>query len=118
MKQYYSVLAFLLAVMSFCSIAGGWSQAAVPSRIDIERAGGVMVYGNFGNAGACTIDGRFYLKTSHPQYQQAYAAILAAFSSGKKVQVYIHTCEPVGWYAVTSTTFNIVNESGAINVMH
>ena len=32
--------------------AGSWTQAAEPSRIDIERGNGVMVYGTFGNPGA------------------------------------------------------------------
>lgn len=118
MKRFISSMLVLLSLSSVNAFAGGWSEAAVPSRIDIERGNGVMVYGEFGNAGACTILNRFYLKKDHPQYDQAYAAILAAFSSGKKVQVYIHGCEPVTWYANTATTFNIVTTSGAINIMN
>lgn len=116
--RHGAVIIGLLGLISLQAFAGGWSNAAVPSRIDIERGNGVMVYGDFGNAGACSLAGRFYLKKEHPQYAQAYAAILAAFGSGKKVQVYIHGCEPVTWYATTATTFNIVGAAGAINIMN
>ena len=109
---------FLFGLSSVNVYAGAWSQSAVPSRIDIERAGGVMVYGEFGNAGNCSVSNRFYLKTDHPQYAQAYSAILAAFSSGKKVQVYVNTCGALTWYASTSTTFNIVTAAGVVHVMN
>lgn len=113
-----SIILFLAVFVTKPVIAGSWSESAVPTRIDIERGNGVMVYGAFGNADNCSIGGRFYLKKEHPQYDKAYSAILAAFSAGKKVQVYVNRCEPVTWYATTDTTFNVVSAAGAVYIMN
>ena len=106
----------LLTLISTASVAGGWSNMATPTRVDIERGNGFMVYGRFGNAGTCTITDRFYVQKSHPQYKEIYSTVLAAFMSGKKVQAYIHSCNPVGWYSVASTTYNTLGPSGALNI--
>ena len=108
----------LLFFMSCQSIAGGWSNAATPTRIDIERGGGLMIYGGFGNPGNCVVSGRIYIEIDHPQYEQVYAMVLMAYASGKKIQAYSHHCKPVGWYSVTSTTYNVVAPYGAVNIMN
>ena len=101
---------------SSISFAAGWTSSAVPTRVDIERGNGLMVYGAFGNPGNCTTTNKFYVLKSHPQYQQIHATVLAAFMAGKKVDVYIHTCQPVPWYSVPSTTYNTMDGLSALNL--
>ncbi|KJY78519.1 hypothetical protein [Vibrio nigripulchritudo] len=113
MKRFIALSAALLSTSVY---AGGWTSFATPTRVDIERGNGFMVYGNFGNPGNCTIQNRFYVQKTHPQYKEVYSMVLAAFTSGKRVQVYIHSCNPVGWYSVSSTTYNTMTPSGAINI--
>lgn len=96
--------------------AGGFSLAAVPSKVDIIPGGGFVVFGAFGNAGGCTQSNHLYVKGDHPQYKQMYAAALAAFVSGNKIYGYVHTCEPIGWYSVPETTYNVVTANGSFAV--
>ena len=109
-------IAILLMFFSSLCYAGGWSESVTPTRIDIERSGGFMVYGGFGNAGGCSVTNMVYVQIGHPQYKEIYAAILAAFTAGKKVQMYIHSCGPVGWYSISATTYNIMGPSSALNI--
>ena len=111
-------LSLLLVLVSINSFAGGWATSAVPTRIDIERANGFMVYGAFDNAGGCTVSNKFYVKIDHPQYKEIYSTVLAAYMSGKKVQPYIHSCNPVTWYSVESTTYNTLVSAGSLNIMN
>lgn len=112
---------FLLVVLSVFSVnvfAGGWATPAVPTGVDIVRGEGFMVYGAFGNPGECSAWGKFFVKIDHPQYSEIYSAVLAAYMSGKKVKPYIHGCTSLGWYAVSSTTFNILSSNGALNIQN
>jgi hypothetical protein len=96
--------------------AGGWSNSATPTRVDIERGNGFMVYGEFGNAGGCTSPNKFYVQKNHPQYSEIYSTVLTAFTAGKKVSAYIHGCNPVGWYSVDSVTYNTLMPAGSLIV--
>ena len=107
-------LGVLLVAFSSAVYGGGWSNAAIPTQIDIERGGGFMVYGSFGNAGGCTVADRIYVLKGHPQYKEIYSAVLAAFTSGKKVQIYVHSCGPVSWYSVSTTTYNFMDSASAL----
>lgn len=111
------VLVSLLLVSS-AAYSQGWSQFAVPTRVDIERGNGLMVYGSFGNVGNCTVADRFYVLASHPQYEEIYSAVLTAFTSQKQVQVHIASCDSVTWYSVAATTYNILGAGGALNMKH
>ncbi|MCU8089766.1 hypothetical protein [Shewanella sp. SM21] len=102
-----------------CNVwAGGFTAFAIPTRIDIDRGNGLMVFGAFGNPGGCTVGDRIYININHPQYQQIYAAILAAFASGKKIQAYSHECKPASWYSVEAVTYNHVEPYSAVNLMN
>ncbi len=105
-----------MMLMSGIASAGGWSNLAVPTGIDVERGNGFMIYGDFGNAGACTTTNRIYIKIDHPQYNALYATALAAFAGKYKIQAYVQACESVGWYASPSVTFNIINSGSALNI--
>lgn len=109
-------LLITLVLLSPLSYAGGFTQFATPTKIDIERGGGFMVYGAFGNPGGCTVPDRLYVKKDHSQYDKIYATVLAAFMSGKRVQAYAHSCAPVGWYSVESTTYNTLDPWGVLNI--
>jgi len=98
-------------------MAAGWTVAAVPTQIDIERSGGFMVYGAFGNPGGCAIGDQFYVKSDHTQYKEIYAAALAAFTAGYKLRAYIHSCEAVTWYTVAPNAYNIVHLYTAVTIL-
>lgn len=108
------VIIFLL-MFSSLSYAGGWSNRAIPTRIDVVPGKGIMVYGNFGNPANCTNTIRFFVPKEHAEYDKVHATILAAFMAGKKIDLYAHTCKPVGWYSSDSVTYNTVNW-GAVNI--
>ncbi len=118
MKSMTIIFMFFLLSFSSLTYAGAWSSWATPTRVDIERGGGFMVYGSFGNPNGCTVDNRFYVKKEHPQYKEIYSAVLAAFSSGKRVQAHIRDCEGVSWYAILTTTFNVLKSSGSLNIQN
>ncbi|MCW8876192.1 MAG: hypothetical protein OQK04_04215 [Kangiellaceae bacterium] len=100
------------------ALAGGYSNWAIPTRIDIERDGGFMIYGAFGNPAGCNEPNRIYVQKAHPQYAEIYSTALAAFSAGKKLQAYVHQCTAVGWYSGSQVIFNTVTPSGVVNVMN
>jgi hypothetical protein len=111
MKKWIGIA--LLCASGAASAAGN-TNAAVPTRIDVERGNGFMIFGEFGNAGGCTIGNQIYVRISHPQYKELYATALAAFAGKFKLQAYIHGCETVSWYAIPSTTYNIMEPGGAM----
>lgn len=104
MKKF--ILACLMLASSSAFAVGGLSISATPTGIDIERSGGFMIYGDFGNVAGCTTSNSIYVQSSHPQYNQIYSTALAAMMSGKKVFAYIQACTPVAWYSVDSVTYN------------
>lgn len=110
-------LGILFAFFSTCSFAGGWATPAVPTRIEIERGNGFMIYGAFGNAGGCTIPDRIYVEIDHPQYKEIYSTVLVAYMSGKKVEPYIHTCKTRSWYVTPEQTFNTLTSAGTLNLV-
>ena len=75
-----------------------------------------MVYGDYGNTEGCTIADRVYIKSSHPQYDKIYANIMLAFASEKKLKFYVVGCEGISWYAVLSTTFNIMDSTASMQI--
>ena len=115
MKYFtFCVLCFFSCV-TFADTTG-LATSAVPTGIDIDRTGGFMLYGDFGNAGSCTTSNSIYVQSSHPQYNQIYSTALAAFMAGKKVYAYIQSCTSVGWYAGSSTTFNTLTPNSVFYI--
>lgn len=100
-------------------LAGGWSNPAVPTKIEIVpgNPGGFVVFGAVGNPGTCTVADRIFVETTHPQYHALYSTALAAATAGKKLQVYAHDCKPIGWYAVLTTTFNTLTSGGSMAII-
>lgn len=109
-------ISFLL-IFAISTYAGGWSDWAVPTQIDMERGNGIMVYGEFGNPSDCAITNKFYIQKTHPEYDKIYGVVLAAFSAQKELRAYSHKCGAVGWYTATPNAFNFVSD-GAVNIRH
>ena len=102
--------------MSSTAFAGEWSSYATPTKINIVRGEGIMVWGYFGNPGSCVTSNTFFVESNHPQYKEIYSAILMVFKDNKKVQTYIHSCAPVEWLTTSSTTWNIMSSNSALNL--
>ncbi|UTZ37245.1 hypothetical protein HB763_11385 [Vibrio campbellii] len=107
-----------LLFLSMPVLSGAFSNAAVPTRIDIERGNGFMVYGNFGNPMNCTNEGRFFIQKTHPQYSEIYSTILAAFTANKKIKLYSSSCQPAGWYSKPEFTYNTVTPNGTVYILN
>lgn len=118
MKRINSLAFALCAFAAGSAIAGNFSNAAVPTGIDIVQVGtpGFMLYGDFGNAAGCTIPDAIFVRASHPQYNKFYSTALAAFLSGKKIVVYAHVCDKADWYSVPATTYNTVTDAGSLYI--
>ena len=117
----FKVKKILISALLFTSLpalSGNFSVPAVPTRVDIERGNGFMVYGSFGNPMNCTNSSRFYIKKTHPQYSEIYSMVLAAFTAKKKIQLYAHACSSVGWYSKPEVTYNTVTPSGTVYILN
>ena len=107
--------ATLLMALSARGFAAGNTAWAVPTQIDVTYAG-IMVYGSFGNTGGCAVADRFFIPINTGQYKEIYSALMLAYASGKQVSAYVNSCDPVGWYAAPSVTFNYMVNSGILYV--
>lgn len=101
---------------SAAALAAGPSAAAVPTKIDLVKSDGFMLFGAFGNPGGCVNGDRLFIKAGHPQYKQMYATALAAMLSKQKITAFVHSCEAVDWYSGPTSTFNIVQAYGTLAI--
>ncbi|CAA0124768.1 Uncharacterised protein [BD1-7 clade bacterium] len=108
MKKLFILAA--LAVSSFVQ-AGGYSYSATPTKINIIRSEGFLIFGKFGNPGECDIENEIFVEKSHSQYDHLYSTTLAAFMSGSKIQGYIHKCAPVNWHNSSKTRNVLIPQS-------
>lgn len=115
-KYMKKILILCLLTLSASILAAGRTNWAIPTQIDIERGGGFMIYGSFGNVANCTVGNVFYVRSDHPQYEKIYAAALTAFTAKKQIRAYIHACEPVTWYASSGTSYNILDLGSDFNI--
>lgn len=70
-----SILVVLTCVVSMSKAYAATTSTAVPIRIDVDRNGGMVVCGNFGNPNNCTIGGRFYVSKSPSQYSETHSIV-------------------------------------------
>ena len=94
--------------------AGGWSNWATPTQIDLERGNGILVYGAFGNPADCMVENQIYISSAHSDYEKIFGLLLTAQAAQKEVRFYAHKCERVGWYSATADAFNMVTPDGAV----
>lgn len=95
---------------------GGLDELATPQRVDIVRGEGFMVFGAFANPSGCTVPDTFFVTISHPQYKEMYAMVMTAISTGRQVMTYSAECDPLTWYSVPTTTYNVVSIGAALNM--
>src|SRR6185437_5924939 len=97
-KRMRKVGMWLLALAA-CGpcFAAGFTQWAVPRRVDVVRNEGIMVYGSFGNANGCTVADQIFVPMGHAQYNQIYSLLLTAMASGLQVQAYSDQCARQDW---------------------
>ena len=96
--------------------AGGWTNSAPPTNIQIVRDEGFLIHGSFGNPGttACGLPDLIWVSAAHPQYKELLSTSLTALAAALKVQAYVHSCVVVGWSSVS--TINSLEPSGALYV--
>ncbi|KZY41286.1 MULTISPECIES: hypothetical protein [unclassified Oleiphilus] len=102
------ILACFVALPVF---AGGWTNGGRITEIEIVRAQGFMVKGNFGDANDCGISDYLWVPIDNTQYDITYSTILAAYMAGKKIKAYAHECREIGWHGGSYST---MTSSGAM----
>jgi hypothetical protein len=112
MKKFLSLLG-LLFVMN--GAHAQFTQFAVPTKIELHTSTGFLVYGDFGSPVGCTVPNVIFVSINHSQYKQAYATVLSAYLTKKKVYAYIHSCETLGFYS-SSTTVNSLHPGGVFGI--
>ena len=125
MRLYWIAAAALFVGPCF---AGDFTPWAVPTRVDVVRGEGFMVFGSFGNPNSCSIGDRFFVPlvvdpTTHVAsaaatelYNQMYAMALMAVAAGKPLQAYVDQCATQGWYTGPTVTFNQLDPCCSLNV--
>lgn len=103
----------LLAIST--TFAGGFTNWAVPTMIEVERGGGFGVWGDFGNPAFCHTSNVVYVMASHPQYKEIYATVLSALNNGYQVRFYVHSCDIVAWWS-TQNNNNVVGSGGSVRI--
>ena len=112
-----TVITIALLVCSAAVIAGGWTTYSASSNagkiewVEVVRAQGFLVSGDFGNPANCEVAGRIWVPIDHPQYDQLYSMVLTAFTSGKKIQAHAAECTAIGWHG---GTYNTLTGAGAM----
>lgn len=94
--------------------AGGWTNSATPTNIQIVRNEGFLIHGPFGNPGptACGLTDLIWVSATHPQYKELLSTSLTALAAGLKVQAYAHNYVDVGWWS--ASTVNALGADGAL----
>ena len=114
-KIVFSILLLQLTCMS--ASAAGYSNAAIPTQIDVERGEGFAIYGDFGNPGGCTNVNVLFVRSNSPHYKEMYAAALSAFTGRFRLQAYVVNCQTITWYTVAPNTLNIVDANSVLNII-
>lgn len=74
------------------ALAGGGLPANKVDKLAFQTAGLFIYAGNWGNPNSCSRDTAVVLLETDPNYDKAYALILAAYMSGKKLSGYSDRC--------------------------
>ncbi len=85
-------LALVLALVSINSYAGGSVQWNKITRIAFQAGGFFLYADNWENPNECMRADAVVLKDTDPNYDKAYAMLLAAYLAGKEVMAYSDGC--------------------------
>jgi hypothetical protein len=91
MLQKAIISTIIMSVSNFSFAAGPIAQ----DNIDAVafQSGGFFLYANgWGNPNNCTRSNAIVLHANDPNYDKAYALLLAAYASGKKIKGYSDGC--------------------------
>lgn len=95
LKTRFSVLRFtiiLFLLFANASFAAGAIKANKVDFVAFQTGGFFMYASDWRNPNVCSRDGAIVLLSSDPNYDKAYALLLAAYMSGKKVSGYSDGC--------------------------
>lgn len=115
-RALFRALAALLLAPGSAQAAGGYTEAAIPTRVEIVQNAGFMIAGAFGNPSAtpCGTGNYIWIAASHPQYDRLLALAMTAFTSRTKLVAYVHQCSVVPW--LSASTFNELTVSGSMSL--
>jgi hypothetical protein len=109
-----------IAVSSVAS-AGGQTNSALITKIELIRGDGMVLFGAFGNPSsfnaACTSGDLIFVKKDHPDFKMIHTMATAAQLSGKRVYAYTHVCDYLTWYTGTTATYPRLTVDGVIAVL-
>ncbi len=107
------MLLLLLVSASFPILASGWTNTAKVDDIEIIRGQGFQIRGDFGNPSQCSAENTLFVSKNHVQYDQLLSLALTAFTSGKKLKIFSHSCISYGWHG---GTHNQLTDSGSMYI--
>ena len=81
-----------LTLVSTTTFAAGWVSTDKVDNVAFNTGGFFLYAGDWGNRNNCTRSDAVVLLSSDPNYAKAYALLLAAYVSGKKVRGYSDKC--------------------------
>ena len=94
MKMKKLLLLFAAVSLSSLASAADTIPAKVPTKLAFQ-SGGLFIYSaGWDNRNTCTNTDAIVLRDSDPNYDKAYALILAAYMSGKTVSGWSDDCHP------------------------
>lgn len=107
--------AAFLTLATPASAAGGWTNEAVPTKVEIVQDKGILIFGAFGNPGTstCTTGDAVWVAKSHTEYTEVLSSALSAVAAQLKLKFYVHYCATVGWHG---TDYNQFTGAGAMYV--
>ena len=91
-------LLIAIFITSMPAYAGGWTKTASVIDIEIIRAQGFQIRGEFGNPSECSNANSIFVAVDHPQYEHILSVAMTAFMGNKKLQAYSHKCVEYGWH--------------------
>lgn len=86
------ILAPILLSTPILAFAGGNIKADKIESVSFQQAGFFLSADGWGNPNNCTRSNAVVLQASDPNYDKAYALLLAAYMSGKTVTGYSDKC--------------------------
>ena len=86
------IISSLLISISTLSFAAGWTGKDKIDAVAFQTRGFFLYADGWGNPNNCTRSNAIVLLSSDPNYDKAYALLLAAYASGKKIKGYSNGC--------------------------
>ncbi|MEO9601263.1 hypothetical protein [Parasphingorhabdus sp.] len=117
MKKLFSAVLGIAAmsIPSTASAAGGWTNDVIPTKVEIVRNQGFLIFGAFGNLGStpCATGDPVWVANTHSEYTELLSSALTAVAGQLKLRIYAHNCATVSWHG---TDYNQLTSSGAMYV--